>query len=347
MSIEALAKKAGVAIDEPELDLRRHPGAEKVCNQLQAIMIGRAANDILSKGVPHDATGLVELPAWDWRVSLIEVGRKGRTLGGGSSLLLPVRRDFGEQPLLLVANGSTAILPYTVTGMGHDDAGHVTVASAPGARPFAAPETLQSTVRVGTADIEQITRQLEKLRDAGVAARWQYIMDVEPHVRKLVLRAHSHVSQEIGRTTGIVAPLLDEVGIDQAVDAMSYGLGASDLQSDGRSARVAGADSVSRLIELSLRPGCFRKVDPLKFMSTHLRRDAETRIRAMIGDPHIGPKVRRVAMMNSSTALEDIVREYRKVYPGDKLSLDRAEEAMSAAADVAARTVPLDTRGGW
>lgn len=333
-------------LHDPEAGLKRHPNLEKVCDQLQAIMIGRAAGELLAKGLPAGATGLVELPAWEWRVPLIEVGRKGRTLGGGSALLLPIRRDYGDQPLLAVTTEGTAAVPYRVIGMGHEYAGTAQVVTKAGHRALAKPLDFTGPVFVGQSPSLALVDLLEQLRDEGVAARWRYLMDVEPHVRELVLRAHSHVSQEIGKISGIVTPMLDDVGIDQAVDVMMFGM-AKRKESEPREERVAGSDSVSRLIELSLRPGCFQKVDPLKFMTTHLRRDAEARIRAMIGDPHIGPKVRKVAMLNPTADLGSIVEEYRKVYPGDRLSLDRAEEAMSASADAAARTVPLDDHGGW
>jgi hypothetical protein len=141
------------------------------------------------------------------------------------------------------------------------------------------------------------------------------------------------VSHEIGELTGRVQSVLHETGIEQVVNVMMVGDPATE-SSEGA--------SVSRLLEQCLRPDRFSKVDPLMFLSRNLRRDAEDHIRRAIGDPRVGPKVRRVAASMPGAGLEEIVEAYRREHPQDKLSTARAQAALQVGADPMARSVLLD-----
>ncbi|MFC7400913.1 hypothetical protein ACFQQD_01145 [Citricoccus sp. GCM10030269] len=159
------------------------------------------------------------------------------------------------------------------------------------------------------------------------------LFSLEPFVMATVRKAHSAVSHEIGELTGRVQSVLHETGIEQVVNIMMVGDAAVDSTEEA---------SVSRLVEQCLRHDRFAKVDPLMFFSRNLRRDAEDHVRRAIGDPRIGPKIRRVAARMPGAGLEEIVEEYRRVHPQDKLSTARAQAALNVGSDPMALSVLLD-----
>ena len=99
-----------------------------------------------------------------------------------------------------------------------------------------------------------------------------------------MVRAHSSIRAEMGdpRTGTLGAPVVDQVKLDQLRDQMMFG---DDTHSS----------AAERLLKLCTSPGTFRRVDPLRYLTTAIRRDATTAVRRAIGDPHIGPKVRGLA----------------------------------------------------
>ncbi|HEX9089638.1 MAG TPA: hypothetical protein VF867_19255 [Arthrobacter sp.] len=323
----------------------RHPGLDTVCARLEAILHGRAAADLLRdvRSIPERA-GIVILPAWSWELPLIDVGRKDKAfstaegrIGKGSfeRLLLPVRNDWSEPMVRLVSGGSVPVT-YRSLGMGHQMAGQSKLITRPGA-PAVARVTdvpsLADPVFVGESLRNRTVSELHRLVDAGNAARWELIRDIEPKLEQQMHVAHSAVSHEIGQTSGNVVPMLDIQGLEQVQNLMMFGeVGEDGSEKPG---------SVFRLIELCLTSDCFVKVDPLRYMVKHLRRDAETEIRRKIGDPHIGPKVRAVALKHPRAELTVIVDEYRKIYPKDRLSIPRAQAALSVRPDAMASCTQL------
>lgn len=318
---------------ETEEAYDRHPNLDTLCGRLQAVMHGRAAEELLARReeIPARA-GVAALPAWTWLRPLISVGRKDKAFGTGENLLMPVRNDW-DTPLVLLVSEESIPLSYRSRGMGHAAAGQSRVVVRTGAKPVAMVDevpSLASMVFVGTAPRTMVIRTLEQIATAGKEAMWEIIQGIEPKLRKELFKAHAYVSHEIAETSGAFQPMLDEISIDEIQDFMMYG----DDKKPG---------SVFRLIELCLAPECFLRVDPLKYMSKHLRRDAETQIRRKIGDPHIGPKIREIArnLPDGNRDLARIVAEYRRVYPKDRLSINRAEAAMTVSPDAMARSTIL------
>lgn len=311
----------------------RHPNLDILCERLQAIMHGRAAEELLAhrESIPEYA-GVAALPAWTWLRPLINVGRKGKAFGTGESLLMPIRNDW-DSPLVVLVSEESIPVTYRSRGMGHAMAGQSRVVVRPGSRPVAMVQevpSLASMVFVGTAPRPMVIRSLQAMAEAGKQALWEVLQSIEPKLRKELYKAHAHVSHEIAETTGAFQPMLDEISIDEIQDLMMFG-------------EDTKPGSVFRLIELCLAPECFLRVDPLKYMTKHLRRDAETQIRRKIGDPHIGPKIREIArsLPDGNRDLARIVAEYRKVYPKDRLSINRAEAAMTVSPDAMARATVL------
>lgn len=327
----------GLSAESTDIDegCSRHPILDIMCERLQAVMHGRAAQKLLDtpEAIP-DAAGIAVLPAWTWLRPLISVGRKDKAFGTGQGLLMPVRNDWSTEMVLLVS-GPSIPLTYRARGMGHLLAGQSKAVLRPGAAVPGRgvdPLSLTSPVFAGSASRARIMRELQALVTAGDTARWEVLQGLEPKLRKELYKAHAHISHEISETTGAFQPMLDEIGIEEVHDYLMFG----DEKKPG---------SAFRLIELCLTPDCFLRVDPLMYMSKHLRRDAEAQIRRRIGDPHIGPKIREIArrLPDGNRDLSRIIAEYRKVYPNDRLSINRAEAAMTVSPDAMARVALLSS----
>jgi hypothetical protein len=333
---------SAVIAEEFTTSPERHPGLSAVCGWLEKIIHGRTAEAILEapETIPETG-GIAVLPVWAWHTPLIAVGRKGRAFGTGDELLMPIRTSWDRGAVVLVdAAASSMDASYRSKGMGHTFAGQTKLVSRPGCGLLAAPEELPSLadpVFVGSGNRRRLITALEGLVEAGRAARWSLLMDIEPRLRKQIDKTHAWVCHEISLTTGNDQALLDTVGREEMLNSMLLG-----NPSDKRRC------SVDRLIDLCLSPDTFLKVDPLKYMATHLKRDAEQELRNRIGDPHIGPKVRKVARQHPRASIDQIIEEYRKIYPKDRLARDRTEAALSVSPDAMARTTQLfpDTMTG-
>lgn len=325
---------------------RKHPSLAVLCTRLEKILHGQAAQSMLAAGDFPERAGVVTLPVWSWMHPLIDVGRKDKAHGTGERMLMPVRNTW-DTPVVVLVTEETVPVSYRTRGMGHATAGQSKLVRRPGADPVVpvtAVPSLAEPVFVGAQARTSTVAQLTSLVKAGESARWEILQDLEPKLRATVYKAHSSVSYEIGLSTGVVEPMLDELGLEQVVDAMMYG----ELQDedDVCGERDKGKPSaIFRLIELCLAPDCFLRVDPLRYMTKHMRRDAETQIRRRLGDPHIGPKIREIARRHPRAEIADIVEAYRVVYPKDRLSLPRARAALSVSPSASARSTLLMPEG--
>lgn len=319
------------------LSTKRHPTLVRVCAWLEAIIHGREADRLLNDPTAlSGATGIALLPAWQWAEPLIEVGRKDRAYDG-SSLLLPVRNTWTDGPVALLS-GESLTASYRFAGLGHTGAGQARIIQhQTGGFKVSAGESMPSLgtpLFVGTGTQRQIRSALEAVRTAGNDAQWEMMVTfVEPWVRMLSQRAHSAVSYEIAGAADDFRPVLDEQGIESVVNTLM--LGDEDRRGNWR------PGAVHRMIDLCLKPDCFLRVEPLRYMDKHLRREAEAVIRRQLGDPHIGPKVRKVARAHPRANVHEIVELYRQAYPNDCLSEDRACDALSAGPDVMAGVTGL------
>jgi hypothetical protein len=337
----ALMADAARAVDDSN---RKHPSLEVLCTRLERIMHGLAAKAILDAGELPERAGIVTLPVWSWEHPLIDVGRKDKAHGTGERMLMPVRNAWDTPSVVLVADEAVPV-SYRTRGMGHATAGQSKLVRRPGEAPVAAVTALPSLaepVFVGAGIKSRNAAYLNALVKAGEAAHWDVLTDLEPKLRSSVFQAHLFVCYEIGLSTGIVEPMLDELGLEQIVDTMMYG---EILDEDAGEREKGKPSAMFRLIELCLEPDCFVKVDPLKYMTKHMRRDAETQIRRRLGDPHIGPKIREIARRNPRAEITDIVEAYREVYPKDRLSLPRARAALSVSPSASARSTLLAPEG--
>ena len=174
---------------------------------------------------------------------------------------------------------------------------------------------------------------LDGLVERGREARWEFLLWLQPTVSSALVRAHSSIRAEMGDPAAgtLRGPLVDQVKLDQLRDQMLFG-------DDTHSA------AAERLLTLCAAPGTFRRVDPLRYLTTAIRRDAMTTLRRAIGDPHVGPKVRGLARELGTTDVDTIVAAYRRRWPGDHLAADRAGQALSVGSDAMAHWVQVAER---
>jgi hypothetical protein len=316
---------------------QRHAALEALCGRLESILWGRAADTLREAGCPAGEWDVVLLPAWDWRLPAMEVGRKGLDHESGEALLMPVRLDWGGNDALVRLEDPAqrpASYRWTAHSMGWSDAGELQPNNSRSASRRGLRDAIVTDGNNSAPGIRRRTvADLDELVRAGRQSQWQLLFSLEPFVTSTVRKAHSAVSHEIGEMTGRIQSVLHDTGIEQIVNVMMVG---------EPTAGVADTPSVPRLLEQCLRHDRFTKVDPLMFLRRNLRRDAEEQIRRAIGDPRVGPKVRRIARQMPGASLEEIVAAYRLEHPGDKLSTARAEAALQVVSDPMARSVALD-----
>lgn len=308
----------------------RHKDLETICGRLHRIMVGRTAASILDNEDIPEKGSLARLPSWCWRQPLIDMGRKQKDSMGNSTLLMPIRLNWTGGVIQVISDSATVnghIMRSSTAngqaiGLGHDEARSLETSADP-----LHPVSRESLIAI-----------LEGLVEQGERAEWDQIAWLEPSVRRLVMRKHAHVSKEIhafstqalSRYENEELPVQDEVDLEEIINQMILGVEPEDdsLTPEERIKLMRESSSVFRLIDLCIRPDCFRRVDPIKYMEQHLARDAESAIRARLGDPHIGPKVRRVSLLHPDASLEELIAIYNELYPNDHLAETRANDAL-------------------
>ena len=172
---------------------------------------------------------------------------------------------------------------------------------------------------------------LDSLIASGEDAWWKLLMELDHYVRISVNKSHWAVTAEIADSLGAgdnLTGVLDPEGLEEVITGMT--LGASSKKAPAM-----------RVIDRLLEPHRFERVDPQKYINTELSRTAGQRIRARIGDPHIGQRIRRLVAEMPEADDEEIIEAYRESSPGDELSADRFGKAMSAGPIVEMRSVPI------
>jgi len=297
----------------------RHEWIDTWCGHLQRVLLAAGQDTPVAAGAR-----LVALPAWLWMVPGIDVGRKAHR-ADGTSMLLPVRITWGSGTHLVALEPGTHRLPWTAVGMGHSSAGELVVEVDAAGTHVAPPHPDLTPVDLGpdsAALRDQVTSD-------ATDARWQARMSLERMVTRAVDGALASVSADVLGARGPQMLVLDPTGRDQVIDQMLLGRDGDD-------------GAVSRLIERSLAPGAFVRVDPLRYLKVDLQRSAEAYVRRAIGDPPIGRKIRRVQRSMPQASIDEVISAYRQLHPGDDLSTGRAARALTASADImAVATFPL------
>lgn len=315
----------------------RHRWLDEFCGHLDAVIAARAAR----RCAPRGACGVAVLPAWAFMAPHVHVGPHGERG------LLPARLEWtdsrcpapeGTGAVITLARGERRELAWRATGLGYASPPQGLTRIAAGAHDrqegwdVGAGILLPARAEVAVEPAPSAQRQLRALADLERSEMWALREMLHKPARRAVESACHYVSWEVSGYSH-VRPVLDPIDVERAVDEMVLGTG-------GR------ADSpVSRTIERCLLPSTFLHVEPYHYVRVSLRRDAIAVVRRMIGDPHIGPKVRRVMREEDPADLDELVAIYRERYPRDRLSKERAIRAITAGSDVMSLHLPMDTTG--
>lgn len=320
-----------------------HEWSDQWCSRTERVIHGRAAQTLLdSEELPEGDCALVVLPQWLWEVPAIDVGRKGRAKDGGL-VKLPIRMEW-PAPLVVMESSSTTTARWSASGMGHELSGRIIIEVSDS--PASYRHTENHIVPFANGDfptrfhVHKMTRSalretLNAMVEDGKIAWWEIISDLEGLVRKKVESAHTALSIEISGNEVSPPALLDDHLIDAMVNRMIIG----DYQTD----ETGKEPVVNRIMERAMTPGKLNNVDPLKYISDSLRRDAYATIQKQIGDPHIGAKIRRVARENNTTDIKVISESYRCRYPKED-GIGRVQITAALSVPSAIREVSLDAR---
>lgn len=311
------------------ISTRQYPWLTEACPQLERMIVGRTAQEILDRPGELPSSGAIAVfPAWKWR-ERPEKLRSAIPTRPELTDLLPVRVLWHPGPVLVVPSNQAVSTEWQTIGYGTRERDTVSVScSATGKDDnwgtVIADPYCDTTLRARSK--RDLYQALRRLADDAVAARWEMIMSLEPNVDCALGRAHRAVSRELGR--GLL-PVLDRTKLEAVRDRMLLGVGKN-------------PGPVSRLIDRCVKDETFEKVAPLRYIATDLRRAAEEEVRRELGDPHIGRKVRALA---SETGLSDpqaIIDAYRERFPDDRLSVARLKASLTANAEIMASAVPFN-----
>lgn len=301
----------------------RHWRIGILCDAFHDIIVGQEAAALLADPDALPEYGaLFAAPSYVFGYASIAMGRK-EYAKSGQRLMMPGRLTWTTGTLTVLADGETLDAGWSFAGLGRSGMGTTTVTTSHVADEHTDPSTVPATQRVEVLPRHLLVSRLEALVMAGKTARWSCIAYLEQHVVTAVQRAHHSVVQELETLVPVTA-VLDPTKLETVADHMLLG----DDDHPGK---------VSQLIDrMTGEPRVFRNVEPLKYIKEALRRDANAEVRKAIGDPHIGPKVRKVARELGTRDVATVVAAYRKQYPNDKLSETRAQQALTVGADAMA-----------
>lgn len=174
-------------------------------------------------------------------------------------------------------------------------------------------------------------RALESLEQDGEAAKWSMLQHLEEFARQKVQSIATSICREIANVDdATVAPrLLDDQQLELVVTTVIYG-------KSGSSSRIL------RCLDRCLDPATTRRVDPIRYLTTQIRRDLGDEVRVAIGDPQVGSRVRRVARsLGTGATLEQIVERYNAVHASDRISTTRAVRALTVAPSIESSALPI------
>lgn len=305
----------------------RHGWMSSWCDTLAMVIAGQDAQALLDSGLPR-AAGVVVLPSFTWQHSGIDMGRKDRARGGGR-LLMPVRVVWSHGTVVLVEPGQSVEVSWEASGLGVNLEGSVTLTAAePGweVLSFLSANVPPEGTKVKILPADDLRTKLAAISSDGGDAWWHAITSLQTYVEMAVRNAHKYITRDTVPDKDKcpdTLTLLDEQALVSCADRLML----------GDPERPDEPSSVVRLLKRSLEPGAFSRVDPEMFTQRAIRRDAQLEVRRYVGDPPTGSKIRRTARDLGITSpenggAEQVLWEYQRRHPGDRMGLDRIRRAM-------------------
>jgi len=183
---------------------------------------------------------------------------------------------------------------------------------------------------------------LSELVDTGDLAEWNLLTKMEAFVRSRLVDASRSIANEIGATVtaallwdgALAGSVVDGITIDHLAQQLLFG----------------GSDTSTPVVRTLIRKfvdggGRLSAVPWTTYMNNNLYSRAESKIRTTIGDPMLGPRIRRVARRMPEATVEEILATClaEDISHGEPLGLQRVIDALTVAERVAAGAVDLLT----
>lgn len=302
------------------------------CPLIERILHGRRAK-VLRERVPEDGGMLITLPMWLWMMPA--PGALGRKSGDFMPARITIDDDEAGHSCVLLVEDSEETATYRAKGLGREISGSIRIVESHDVRDDSQSPgcvtLIPDLIACRRMTHAGLIDTLDSLIASGEDAWWKLLMELDHYVRISVNKSHWAVTAEIADSLGAgdnLTGVLDPEGLEEVITGMT--LGASSKKAPAM-----------RVIDRLLEPHRFERVDPQKYINTELSRTAGQRIRARIGDPHIGQRIRRLVAEMPEADDEEIIEAYRESSPGDELSADRFGKAMSAGPIVEMRSVPI------
>ena len=306
--------------------LPRHEWLNKFCSYIDGIILGRDASEVT---VPDMNVAVTALPTWAYLRSNVNVGLKGK------SNSIPARINWHGPHL--IAHDEPVERSWSIEGLGHSLSGTTIV--TPGlAPPVYGDPILPVEVFSPLLLPEDAQEEVDQVVVAGHVDYWEALMMLEDPVMQALDEARTAISAEVHDLE-----FNDQDRIPLVVDNTTLqGLRDEMLVMPGRN---TSQSAVERIIEKALLPETFKRVEPGKYISTALRRDARTVIRSKITDPHAGSRVRKLARYLGTNDPEVLLQECRVRFPTTRISLDGIKRSLTTGPEVTASALVLDTTG--
>ena len=290
----------------------RNLTADRMCRHLAAVAWGRAAREITA-----DPAGL----RGPHRVHVLPMFAWVRPADGAKAdtgELHAIKVSWSGGPVRLVPAGEEIDVAWTATGLGLSLKGSTRLSAGSESAEASGPT---SEHRSSPLAAPAVAERLRSLSDGAEIARWEALMLLDDLVRAMSPRSNRAVSMEL--TDGEIGEgVLDREQLEETVTTVVFGEGS-------RNGRMWTA--LDRVTD----PGARLSVDPIHYLVTEARRSLSEGIRDQVGDPQIGPKIRRLARhLGIGTDLDTLIEEYRRLYPADKLGRARAIKALTSAPSI-------------
>lgn len=233
--------------------------------------------------------------------------------------MMPIRIRWSAGSLLLVEPDQRRRPKWLSAGLGVNASGATWLQAVPGVVQPDLDGELPSSVTAPVLSSREIKRELQRLVADGIAGRWDALLLMQPRVREAVVRANTVISRDVGGADG--ADLLDGHQLDALQQEILLG-------SEGDRASPA-----ARLLQRCVDDvQVFAKVDPLKWIVTALRRDAQQQVQVLVGDPRPGRKIRAMQVETGITDPNQLVDAYRQRFPSDQVAIRRVQRALTVHA---------------
>lgn len=304
-----------------------HPIMIKVAPGLHRIALGRAAEAQLNADKPVTSGAVVALPSWAWVAATTNVGERKK------ATLLPARIQWDVPQVIVTTVPMTA--RWRIDSLGHTASGVMRIRPLDGPSrtvPTNPASALPAAVGATQLSKARVTNLLRELVDDGTTGRWSVLTILEPEVQREVEQARHSLGFELNPNAEPPVPLFDKVEHAEVVSQLLFG----DYGSDDQTSHIL------RLIDRCLQPDVFANVDPLRYITTTIHRDAFAISRQRVGDPKMGPNIRRLASEQGLSSVEEIVDAFRETHPHESLAATRVARALSAGSHISAVTIACE-----